>query len=84
MQVAGNQMLLRIVEQVRVHLMRLRYLELHAMRHEGTAIAQHRQIHRAVQANDSEAAVLLMREHLHLLTAQRDEIMAAQADLFTD
>lgn len=84
MQVAGNQMLLHAVEKVRVHLMRMRYLELHTMRHDENAIAQHRQIHRAVQANDPDRAVHLMREHLQLLTAQRDELVAAHADLFTD
>lgn len=84
MHVAGNQLLLHTVEQVRVHLMRMRYLELRTMRHDEIAIAQHRQIHRAVRANDVDDAVAIVLEHLQLLTSTRDELVAAHTDLFTD
>ncbi|MGC0252060.1 GntR family transcriptional regulator [Pseudactinotalea sp. Z1748] len=83
MRVAGNLLLLHMVEQARVHLMRMRYLELRTMRHDERAIAQHRRLHQAVRSNDAERAVLILIDHLQLLTAARAELVAAHTELFS-
>jgi len=84
MRAAGNATLQRCVESVRLHLQRLRYLELEAKRHEFLSIAQHRETVHAVRANQVETARSLMGQHLILAADVRDAIYTRHSDIFED
>ena len=64
---ANNDTLISVVADMRVHLNRVRYLELTEAHHETEAIRFHRDIFKAVVANDVDRTVETVRDHLQAL-----------------
>ena len=81
---ADNVTLQRHVESVRLHLQRLRYLELEFMHHELRSVEQHRELVALVRENDSDAARQAMAAHLALAADIRHIIYSRRADLFKE
>lgn len=84
MNAAGNSTLQRCVESVRLHLQRLRYLELEFMRHEHRSVEQHREIIAAVIDNDITTSRAVMADHLALVAEVRETIYSRRSDIFED
>ncbi|TDF95778.1 GntR family transcriptional regulator [Paenibacillus piri] len=64
---SGNQTLLTVVNQMRGHLNRLRYLSLRQLNNMEDLTVQHRNIWAAVQANDERRTEELLRRHVSQL-----------------
>lgn len=84
MHAAGNETLRQAVEAMRLHLQRLRYIELQVMRHDRYSISQHRDIIALVKNNDVAGAEAALTAHLRHLDDERDDIFAQRADLFQE
>jgi DNA-binding GntR family transcriptional regulator len=78
----GNTTLIAIVNQMRAHLTRLRYLELQEAHHEAEGIVWHERILSALRAGDVEATESLLRSHLKVLEGLREELFRKYADVF--
>lgn len=78
----GNRTLLLMINQVRAHLHRMRYLELQEIRHEKGAIVQHRGILEAIKRNDVDQTEQLLTAHLKNLDDIRPTIIQKHAHLF--
>lgn len=80
---SGNTTLLGIVNEMRAHLNRLRYLELQEAHHEAEAIIHHRDIFQAIQRNDIGATQDLLRRHLKMLEEFRETLFERHGDIFS-
>jgi GntR family transcriptional regulator, rspAB operon transcriptional repressor len=78
----GNTTLAGIVADMRVHLTRLRYLELQEAHHEAEGIVWHERILAALRAGDVEATRTLLAAHLQMLEGLREELFGKYADVF--
>ncbi|MFM9281311.1 GntR family transcriptional regulator [Paenibacillus jiagnxiensis] len=79
---SGNHTLLSIVNDMRAHLNRVRYLELKEAHHEKEAIGHHEHIFMAIKSNDASLAGRLLKEHLKMLENDRERIFAKHKDMF--
>ncbi|MCR8631012.1 GntR family transcriptional regulator [Paenibacillus radicis (ex Xue et al. 2023)] len=70
LELSGNQTLLTVVNHMRGHLNRLRYLTLRQLNNMHELTDQHRRIWAAVQANDEQQASDLLRMHLSRLPGE--------------
>ncbi|CAH2603589.1 protein of unknown function [Rhodovastum atsumiense] len=71
-----------IVDDMRVHLKRLRYLELQEAHHEAEAIVHHEDILAALQARDVRGTTSRLRAHLKMLEEFRERLFRAHGDVF--
>lgn len=78
----GNATLLGMVNQVRMHLTRLRYLELQEAHHEKEAIVFHKDIFAAIRRNDVRGTKRLLRAHLKMLETFREQLFEKHGDVF--
>lgn len=81
-QLSGNHTLLAIVNDMRAHLNRVRYLELKEAHHEQEAIGHHEEIFKAIKRNDADLTGQLLKEHLKMLEKDRDRMFEKHKDLF--
>jgi DNA-binding GntR family transcriptional regulator len=79
---AGNRTLLAVVQQMRAHLDRIRFLELTEAQHESEAVRFHQDIFDAIRQNDVPRAQETMRLHLMALEAFREGLFRRHKDLF--
>ncbi|WP_099519145.1 GntR family transcriptional regulator [Paenibacillus sp. BIHB 4019] len=79
---SGNQTLLAIVNDMRAHLNRVRYLELQEAHHEKAAIEYHEKIFAAIKSNDAELSGQLLREHLRMLEKERELFFEKYKEMF--
>lgn len=79
---SGNMTLLSVVNDMRAHLNRVRYLELQEAHHEEAAIIHHQEIFDAIRANDVVATTDRLRTHLKMLEEFRAEIFERNAAMF--
>ncbi len=79
---AGNMTLLSVVNDMRLHLNRLRFLELQEARHEAEAICFHERIFAAIERGDENCAVAELTAHLKVLEDFRGEIFERHKDKF--
>ncbi|TWA85302.1 GntR family transcriptional regulator [Azospirillum brasilense] len=80
--VLGNAMLLEMLNDVRTHLTRVRFLELQEAHHEDDAIADHVKLMRSIMANDVAGTQSLLLAHLKMIEAMRDDILKRHDILF--
>lgn len=80
---SGNGTLLGIVNHMRAHLNRLRFLELREARHEAEAVEHHRAILAAIRRNDTARTEALLRTHLRMLEDFRETLFARHSDIFS-
>ncbi|MDR3435892.1 GntR family transcriptional regulator [Telmatospirillum sp.] len=78
----GNRTLLSIVNEMRAHLNRIRYLELQDAHHEERAIGHHEEILAAIRMNDVAGTVEKLTAHLKILEAFRPRIFENHRDMF--
>ena len=78
----GNATLMAIVNDVRAHLTRLRYLELQEAHHEAEAIVYHEQILEALRAGDVRATAETLRAHLKRLEGFREQLFRKYEGVF--
>ncbi|QEL27311.1 GntR family transcriptional regulator (plasmid) [Bosea sp. F3-2] len=81
-EISGNSTLLSMVNHMRAHLNRVRYLELQEAQHEEPAIVFHQQIFDAIRRNDVTDTAEKLRAHLKMLEDIRDEIFARHPTMF--
>jgi DNA-binding GntR family transcriptional regulator len=79
---SGNTTLLGIVNDMRAHLNRLRYLELQEAHHEDEAIVHHKEILTAIRRNDRSVTVERLRVHLKMLEEFRGTLFDKYRDVF--
>ncbi len=79
---SGNMTLLSIVNDMRAHLNRVRYLELQEAHHEEPAIVYHEEIFAAIRRNDVAGTTQKLRDHLKMLEEFREEIFAKHQEMF--
>ncbi|KAA0680646.1 GntR family transcriptional regulator [Roseomonas genomospecies 6] len=80
--VLGNVMLLEMLRDVRMHLTRVRFLELKEAHHEDDAIADHVKLMKSIMANDVAGTQSLLLTHLKMIEAMRDDILKRHDALF--
>jgi GntR family transcriptional regulator, rspAB operon transcriptional repressor len=78
----GNETLINVVSEMRLHLNRMRYLELKEAQHESQAIRYHEEILDAVSKNDVERAQERLRSHLEELGPFWEALFERHANLF--
>jgi len=79
---SGNATLLAIVNEMRAHLNRVRYLELQEAHHEVQAIVFHRDILAAIETNDVSATTQKLSAHLKVLESFRQHMFEKHKDMF--
>lgn len=82
LRLARNVTLFGIVNHMRLHLNRLRYLELQEAQHEEGAIVFHEDIFAAIRRNDVAGTRRLLSAHLKMLEGFREQIFARHEDIF--
>lgn len=80
---SGNGTLLGIVNHMRAHLNRLRFLELREARHEAEAVEHHRAILAAIRRNDVPQTEALLHTHLRMLEDFRETLFTRHSDIFS-
>lgn len=64
LELTGNSTLISIINQMRGHLNRMRYLELLETKHMNQLVSEHEAIFEAITVNDEEKTERLLREHI--------------------
>lgn len=82
LELTNNSRLLTIVDQMRAHLNRMRYLELQEAHHVKESYQQHIAIFQAVWEKDERKTRKLLKEHLHLLIDIWPRIIEKNEELF--
>jgi DNA-binding GntR family transcriptional regulator len=77
-----NRTLLMVVNNMRAHLNRIRFLELQEANYEKQAILEHEEIFQAIIKNDVITTGKLLKNHLKVLETFRMEIFEKHKDLF--
>lgn len=82
LQLHGNATLLQVVNDMRTHLKRLRFLELEVAHHEVEAIGHHEEILRLLQAGDVAGTRAALRRHLRMLAPLRERLFTRHEGYF--
>ncbi|GGI45658.1 GntR family transcriptional regulator [Paenibacillus marchantiophytorum] len=82
--VIENRTVLVVMNQMRAHLNRMRYLELLEARHEQIGIDQHKEIFAAIRANDPSKTEILLAWHLRILDDVRPDIIKKYSHFFKE
>jgi DNA-binding GntR family transcriptional regulator len=82
LELADNQTLLQVLQMMRAHLHRMRYLELKEERHEWTSIQQHEELLQYVMNNDVENTEKCLLHHLRYIAKDWDKITQKYAEYF--
>jgi len=82
LELVDNETLLQVLEVVRAHLNRMRYLELKEGRHELESIKHHEQLLELLMRNDAEQTEKLLIHHLRYIVNDWGSIMSKYAKYF--
>jgi len=82
LELADNQTLLQVIQVMRAHLNRMRYLELKEGRHEAESIKHHEQLLKTIMQNDPENTEKLLIYHLRYIVNDWEFIMKKYAKYF--
>jgi DNA-binding GntR family transcriptional regulator len=82
LRVAGNRTLHGIVDEMRAHLNRVRWVELQEAHHDAAAVVHHREILDAVRRNDVAGTTERLIAHLKMLEDLRERLFAERTDMF--
>ena len=79
-----NDTLIEVINNLRAHLNRFRYLEVLEAKHEEISVSQHKQLIELLKANNTEQIEDHLIHHLKTLEAKRVEIFDKYAHYFKD
>ncbi len=82
--ITGNRTLLQVIDHMRAHINRIRYLVLHELRHMERIVAEHHDILNAIRAGHEEQTVELLNRHFRELDRKLPELRAAFSHYFAD
>lgn len=82
--ITGNRTLLQVIDHMRAHINRIRYLVLHEFRHLESIVAEHRDILDAIRTGRAEQTVELLNRHFRELDSKLPELRASFSHYFAD
>lgn len=82
--ITGNQTLLQVIDHMRAHINRIRFLVLHEFRHMERIVAEHREILESLRAGRTEQTAELLSKHFRKLDRELPELRAAFPQYFAD
>ena len=78
----GNSTLISIINQMRGHLNRMRYLELQEAKHMGRIVSEHVEIFQAIKSKNVDETERLLKEHIRWLEDTTSELVKKYPHLF--